>query len=40
MILVIFFLLFQFLKSDKFDKIIFSIIIGGALGNFYDRIIF
>ena len=28
------------LKSDKFDKIAFSLIIGGALGNFYDRIFF
>ena len=28
------------LKSDKFDKTAFSLIIGGALGNFYDRIIF
>jgi len=28
------------LKSDKFDKTSFCLIIGGALGNFYDRIFF
>ena len=28
------------LNTSKFDKIAFSIILGGALGNFYDRIIF
>ena len=28
------------LKSDQFDKTAFSLIIGGALGNFYDRIFF
>ena len=33
-------LIFISLKSDKFDKIAFSLIIGGALGNFYDRIFF
>ncbi len=38
--IVIFFLIIFALKSDKFDKISFSIIIGGALGNFYDRLIF
>ena len=39
-ILVIFFLLYLAIKSDNFDKIIFSIIIGGALGNFYNRIFY
>ena len=35
---VIIFLTIIGIKSDKFDKITFSIIIGGALGNFYDRV--
>ena len=37
---VIIFLIIIAIKSDKFDKIAFSVIIGGALGNFYDRIFF
>ena len=38
--LVIIFLIIIGIKSDKFDKFAFSVIIGGALGNFYDRIYF
>ena len=34
-LLVLFWILFT---SDRFDKYIFSIIIGGAIGNFYDRL--
>jgi len=37
---VIFLLIIIGLNSDKLDKITFSLIIGGALGNFCDRIIF
>ena len=37
---VIIFLIIIGIKSDKFDKFAFSVIIGGALGNFYDRIYF
>ena len=36
-VLLLFFIAF---KSDKYDKFILSIVIGGALGNFYDRIYF
>ena len=37
---VIFFLFFVAFKADKYEKIVFSIIIGGALGNLYDRIFY
>ena len=36
--LVIILLLFIGIKSKSLEKFSFSIIIGGALGNFYDRI--
>ena len=32
-------ILFSF-KAKKIDKFSFSMVIGGALGNFYDRLIF
>lgn len=36
--LVIFILFYVSLISNKLDKLIYCIIIGGALGNFYDRL--
>ena len=33
-------LFYFFFTSKKIDKIIYSIIIGGALGNFYDRLVY
>ena len=38
--LVIIFIIFLIFKSKLIDKILFSIILGGALGNFYDRIVY
>ncbi len=35
--LVIFFLIYLITKSSKVEKFFFSLILGGALGNFYDR---
>ena len=38
--LVIFFLFYLIVKSENIDKILFSLIIGGAIGNFYDRLVY
>ena len=38
--IVIIIIIYISLTSDKFDKIVFSFITGGALGNFYDRLVF
>ena len=38
--LVIIILIYFALKGEKLDKLILSIIIGGAIGNFYDRIFY
>ena len=37
---VIIILMYALIVSKKIDKLIYSIIIGGALGNFYDRILY
>ena len=39
-IMVIIFLIYFLIYSEKYEKIIYSIIVGGALGNFYDRMFF
>ena len=36
--IVIILLLYVFAQSERIDKFIYSIIIGGALGNFFDRL--
>ena len=38
--IVILALFFMLIKSTNLDKLIYTIIIGGALGNFYDRLIY
>ena len=37
---VIIFLIYLIIKSDFLEKILFSIILGGAIGNLYDRLIY
>ena len=39
-IMVIICLIYFLIYSEKYEKIIYSIIVGGALGNFYDRMFF
>ena len=38
--LIIIFLLYIFIISNTLDKLIYAMILGGAIGNFYDRLIF
>ena len=38
--IILLFLIYALIISETIDKIIYTIIIGGALGNFYDRLTF
>ena len=38
--IVIIFLIYLILKAKFLEKILFSLIIGGAIGNFYDRVVY
>ena len=37
---VIIFMIYLLIKSSLIEKFFFSLVIGGALGNFYDRLVF
>ncbi len=37
---IIIFLIYLMIKSNATEKLLFSIVIGGALGNFYDRAVY
>tara|TARA_X000001036_G_scaffold108465_1_gene101603 strand:+ start:1458 stop:1985 length:528 start_codon:yes stop_codon:yes gene_type:complete len=37
---VIIFIIYLLIKSNFIDKILFSFVLGGALGNFYDRVMY
>ena len=38
--IVIIFLIYLISRQNFFDKILFSLILGGAIGNFYDRLVY
>ena len=38
--IILIIIIFMIIKSNYFEKILYSIIFGGALGNFYDRIVY
>jgi signal peptidase II len=38
--LIIVFLIYLIIRADVLEKILFSFILGGALGNFFDRLIY
>ena len=38
--LLFFILIYIFLISEKYEKLIYALIIGGAFGNFYDRLVY
>jgi signal peptidase II len=37
-LIIIFFIIFIIIKSSNIDKFFYSMILGGAFGNFYDRV--
>ncbi len=38
--IILIIIVFMIIKSNLFEKILYSVILGGALGNFYDRIVY